>query len=307
VTHIWNGAQMFLQWMKRLITFSYMTMCYLNGKILPLDEARVSVLDRGFMFGDGAYEVVRVYSGNLFLFQEHLNRLEKSLEGLDIKTVDIREVERVGKSLVAECNSKEATLYIQITRGSPTKRSHAYEENYEAKEKPTIFVYAMKFNDSNLSLRKNGCMIRSFPEVRWGRCDIKSINLLGNVFAAQFAKRNAVYETVFLGQDGLVTEGSHTNVFAVLNGRIRTMPKSPRILPGITRDKVLEIAEKKKLVVEEWGVTLDELLGASEVFLTGTSTEVMPVIQCDGKKIGRGEPGPITRELQSAYNKLFSL
>ena len=275
-----------------------MAQAYLNGEWLPLSEAKVSVLDRGFLFGDGVYEVVRVYGGKPFLLEEHLDRLANSLDAVRISGVDRGLLSQLAHECLAREPLREAILYFQITRGAPATRTHAFPA---VPVRPTVFLFALPFDDAKARLRESGASVRSFPDLRWRRCDIKSINLLGNVFAAQSAKEGDVLEAVLVGGDGLVTEGSATNVFAVIGGILRTMPVGDRILPGITRARVLDLARKLDLRIEERGFTLDELKGAEEAFLPGTTTEVLPIVRCDEHRIADGTPGPLTRRLQSVF------
>lgn len=292
-----------------------MAQAYLNGRYLPLADAKVSVLDRGFLFGDGVYEVIRVYRGVPFLLGEHLDRLRGSLDGLRIAHVDVGTIGEASRELVRRSGAPESTIYVQVTRGAPATRSHTFPVPKTASPyddafpstlvPPTILAFALPFGDAHAGLRTNGAAAKAHPDMRWSRRDIKSVNLLGNVFAAQAAKEGGVYEAILVDADGLVSEGSHTNVFAVIDGTLRTMPSSERILPGITRAAVLRLAKELGLPIEERGFTLAELAGASELMLTGTTTEVTPVTRLDGKNVGDGEPGPMTRQLQVAYSRLI--
>ena len=289
----------------------------LNGTLTPLDDARISVFDRGFMFGDGAYEVVRIYRGRPFLLDEHLARLSSSLAALRIAGtgIDTASLRAEAERVIAAAAVTEGTLYLQVTRGAPaipTRRAHAFSTGPEPVQNPfedafpplpvppTTFLYAMALTADHTDKRRSGCPAITFPDLRWARCDIKSINLLGNVFAAQAATEAGAYEAILL-KHGFVTEGSHTNVFAVVGGTLRTMPAGPAILSGITRAHVLFAARAAAISVEERALGEFELRGASEVFLTGTTTEVMPLVSLDHRPIGDGKPGTVTRRLQMAY------
>ena len=268
---------------------------YLNGAWLPRAEAFVSVDDRGFLFGDGVYEVVRVVRGGFLDGDRHFRRLARSLvelalpdpasTGIDVRAVAREAVERQGLS-----GRGEAVVYIQVTRGSAPRR-HAFPP---AGTSPTIFVAASPF----LSKREKvtGAVVITAPDVRWQRCDIKSINLLPNVLANQRAAERGAYEAILV-RDGTVTEATHSSVFAVVDGVLRTHPNGPAILPGITREVVLELAAGAAIDIRQEPLTAAELTRASEVFLTGTTTDVMPVISIDGTQVGSGEPGPVARRL----------
>jgi D-alanine transaminase len=270
----------------------------LNGKTMPLSEARISPLDRGFLFGDAVYEAMRIYSGKAFLLEEHLARLRRSLDCLRIPGVDIESVRRDVLAVIEASGLKEATVYLQISRGVASSRSHAFPTE---KVTPTIFLFAAPFNDPHCGKRVTGASAVTQPDLRWGRVDIKTVNLLGNVLAAQAAKEADALEAILVNRENEVTEGTHTNVFGVVGGVLRTKPLSHAILPGISRDYVLEIARKLGISYEERALTLSELKGASEIFLTATTQEVMPITRLDGAPVGNGMPGPITCRLRDAF------
>jgi len=271
-----------------------------NGQIMPLAEARIPALDRGFLFGDAVYEVIRVYRGKPFLFEDHLARLKRSLEAIHLPFTDLAGLRQRVVRLIAEHQFQEAIIYIQITRGSDTSRHHAFPEQVV----PLEFFYVEEFYDQLEPLRQRGVKAITHPDLRWERCDIKSTNLLPNVLAAQAAKQAGAYEALLYLPDGTLLEGSRTSCFAVLGGRLLTAPATPNILPGITRALVLRLAREQGIAVEERVLRLQDLPAVSELFLTGTTSEILPIVEVDGRVIGTGQPGPITQQLQRAYRHL---
>jgi D-alanine transaminase len=272
---------------------------FVNGRFSPLADATVSVEDRGFQFGDGVYEVIRTYHGKPFHLDAHLARLERSARALDLPmpwslsqwAAHVQEgVKRAGYS--------ESKVYLQLTRGA-APRDHAFPA--EARTTAVMTVREMKPMDP--AIQQAGVSVMIMDDWRWGRCDIKSVNLLPNVMARQKAKQAGAFEALFV-RDGQVTEGAVSNVMIVKSGKVLTAPEGEMILSGVTRTLVLELARKEDLPVEERFVTLDELLKADEVFLSGTTVEVLPVIRVNGKQIGAGTPGPVTQKLQAAFQRL---
>ena len=272
---------------------------YLDGQLCPLSEAKVSVLDRGFLFGDGVYEVVRCYHGRWFRMKDHSERLARSLRELGVETFDSNWMEGIGNDLLA-ANGKippDAIFYLQVTRGSDVVRSHFYPAE---PLKPTVFgmIRAM-----NLTQPEAPAAVVTVEDRRWGRCDIKSISLLGHTMAANEAKRKGAHEAVLV-RDGIVTEGSCTNVAIVMDGKVMTHPESPQILSGISRKVVLEICAELKIPVVETSFRKDELTRASEVFLMGTTHEVWPVISIDGTPLPQPAGGGLTQTLQARFSEL---
>jgi D-alanine transaminase len=283
---------------------------YLDGRKIPLADAKVSALDRGFLFGDGVYEVTRVYDRKPFLSEAHWARLRRSLRELGIEGVDVAALERQSLELVAESAFADATLYVQVTRGPRGLRSHVFRSAVPVAappgapafpELPTTFLYVAPANAAMAAIREHGGLAITAPDLRWGRCDIKSVNLLANVLAMQSAKDAGTFEAILVNASGTMTEGSHTNAFAVVDGVVRTHPEGPRILTGVTRQFVLALARDVDLPVEERAVTGDELARATEVFVTGTTTEVSAIVRLDDRTIGDGTPGPVVRKLQAAF------
>jgi D-alanine transaminase len=270
---------------------------YVNGSFVPRAQARVSVEDRGFVFGDGVYEVLRVVNGRLFATRFHNDRLERSLDGVRItlKGGDspVSFVE-IGKRLLREndLTRGEATLYIQVTRGATT-RAHQFPPPDIA---PTVYISVARFNPYT-ELARTGASAISHPDLRWGRCDLKTLNLLPNVLAAQTAKEQGAFEAMLI-RDGVVTEGTRTNFFGVVKGSLRTHPSDTHILPGITRFVLRDLARDLSIELDETPISVAEIPKLTELFLTGTTTDVMPVVKLDDKPVGSGKPGELTRRLQ---------
>lgn len=266
----------------------------LNGTLMPVSECKVSVLDRGFLFGDGIYEVLHVVDGQARFLDRHLARLERSLSSIHISGIDLVELRNRIVFTITASEFDEALVYVQITRGAAKARAHAFPP---AGTPPTILITLDVFHDPYGALREKGVKVSLQKDVRWHRCDVKSVNLLGNVLAYQAAKDIGAYEAILVRPDGTITEGARTSLFGVVNGTIRTGPLSGEILPGVTRSVVLEIIEKLKLPLEERHLHESELRKCSELFLTGTTAEVLPIIAVDELSIGEGKPGPIAKQL----------
>jgi D-alanine transaminase len=269
---------------------------FLNGRFLPLAEATVSIEDRGFQFGDGVYEVIRTYSGRPFKLDAHLARLDRSAQAIDLRQPYPFErwVEYVTEGLRLG-DFPETKIYVQITRGT-APRDHAYAPDLQ----PTVLMTFRELQPLNAIVQSTGVAAMTMKDIRWGRCDIKSINLLANVLARQQAKTRGVFESILV-RDGQVTEGAVSNVFIVQDGKLITAPEGGWILSGVTRQVVLELARHEGLTVQERYCSEQELLGATEVFLTGTTVEVLGVVHIDGKQIGTGQPGPLTRSLAKRF------
>jgi D-alanine transaminase len=270
-----------------------------NGRFSSLADAVVSIEDRGFQFGDGVYEVIRTYHGQPFAIDEHLSRLWRSAQALNLPSGCAREQ---WISLIQEglrlSRFPETKIYLQITRGQ-APRDHPFP----ASPTLTTVLTFREFHPLDASVRKAGVEAISMDDIRWGRCDIKSVNLLANVLARQRAKEAGVFEAILV-REGAVTEGSVSNVMVVRNGTIQTAPEGHKILSGVTRAIVLELARKENIPVAEAFVTREELLAASEVFLTGTTVEVLPVVRVDGHAIGTGLPGPVSQILSRSWETL---
>jgi D-alanine transaminase len=272
---------------------------YLNGILLPKNEASISPEDRGFNFADGVYEVIKYYGGKPFRFDDHLERLKRNLSEIRVDFDEFAQLEPVFRQLLEmnELAHHDAGIYVQITRGSH-QRAHRFPENI----KPTVYAFAFPFKMKPEQLR-NGITVITAEDIRWLRCDIKSIALLPNVLFLQKAVEEGAGETIFM-RDGIVTEATHSNVLAVRNGTVFSHPNTNLILPGITKKVVLEICREKGIPVVEEGIIAEDLKLMDEVMVVGTGSEITPVIQVDGTMIGDGKAGPVTRIVQSRFFEL---
>ncbi len=276
-----------------------MSTLYLNGRFVEDADATVSVLDRGFIFADGIYEVWRVIQGRLFEAERHQERLERGLRELDIvQPPDVRPeaLARIAERLFAAngINGGEATLYLEITRGV-APRSHAFPPQGTP---PTVLMMARPFAP-DLRHQEAGAAAITTPDLRWLRCDIKTVQLLPNVLANQRAKEAGALEAIFV-RDGRITEGSHTSLFGVLDGVLRTHPADHFVLPGVTRAVVLDLAAELGVAVAETPIASADLPRLQELFLCGTTTDITPVVRADDVIIGQGVPGELTLQLQHA-------
>jgi D-alanine transaminase len=271
-------------------------------RLLERDQASVDIEDRGFTFGDGVYEVFRVYSGQIFEAKEHWQRLARSAKELRIDLPYTAEFLHNGvMELMKADGLNDGMVYLQLTRGA-APRAHAFPP---AGTKPTLTVFT-KILERPTAALQDGIAAITHPDIRWLRCDIKSLNLLPNVLAKQAASEVEAAEAV-LHRDGVVTEGSSSNVAIIKDGVLLTHPANHLILPGITRTVVLRLAGDLGLPVKEEPFTTAALLGADEAFVLSTNVEIMPVVRIDGTPIGDGRPGPVTRRLQQAYTALLQL
>ena len=271
---------------------------YLNGKFMPHADARISVDDRGFVFADGVYEVCRIYDGRIFLLEPHLRRLRYGLGELDIPADIADELAPIAERLIEDntLRTGDATLYAQVTRGT-APRAHAFPN---PPVPPTVYVAVKPFKQHPDSYFEQGVSAVTVHDTRWTRCDIKSIALLPNVLANQQAKQQGAFEALFV-RDGAVIEGSHSNLFGVLDGELLTYSSSGYILSGITRALVLEKARALGIAVREESIPFDRLGEVEELFLSGTTTEIMPIVKVDGRTVAGGVPGPITSRLRDLY------
>ncbi|MDA0711830.1 MAG: D-amino-acid transaminase [bacterium] len=271
---------------------------FLNGAYLPMEQAHISPDDRGFLLADGVYEVTRCYKGYMFAWQRHLVRLDRSLKELNIQLPQI-DLEAVSRELLKrnDLEACDAIVYLQMTRGA-APRSHAFPKSAVT---PTVYGFARKF-DMNPGDWSKGVKVVTTPDMRWLRCDIKSVSLLANVLAQQHAQEAGAEEAVLI-RDGVVTEGTHTSVCGVFDGVLHTHPDSNLILPGITRAIVLDLCQELGIPVRLFPILESKLALADEMMILGTGSEVMPIVQVDNRSVGDGKPGPITLRLQSAYRK----
>ncbi len=273
-------------------------LAYLNGRFLPRSDASVSVDDRGFVFGDGVYEVWRVVNGTLFESDRHIARLLRGLDELRIPRPDAATrggLHEIARCLLSESDllSGDATFYVEVTRGV-APRTHHFPSGTVP---PTVYATVNRLVTAE-ALRERGADCVTVPDIRWLRCDIKSIQLLPNVLAKQAAEERHAIESVML-RDGVVTEGSHTNVIGVLDGVLRTHQTNNLILAGVTRAVILEIARSIGMQVREVAFGQRDIPRLEELFLVGTTTDVMPVVRLDDNVIGGGRPGPVARRLQA--------
>jgi D-alanine transaminase len=271
---------------------------FLNGRLLPLEQATVSVLDRGFIFGDGVYELVPVYSRVPFRLDEHLARLERSLGEAKIRNPYSRAQWRdtIYKLIDAQPYDDQG-VYFQVTRGV-AKRDHAFPKAIE----PTVFMMSNPLTNPPQAQVEKGAPAVSAVDNRWLRCDIKSISLIGNVLLRQLSAEAEAAETI-LFRDGKLTEASASNVFIVKRGVIQSPPKTNLILPGITYDVVVELARANAMALEFRDVTEAEVLAADEVWVTSSSKEVLAIVELNGKRIGEGRPGPLFRRMYQLYQE----
>jgi D-alanine transaminase len=270
----------------------------LNGELMPVDEARIPIWDRGFLFGDAVYEVYRVYGGRLWLEDEHTSRLRRSLKEMEFPEVDLDLLlDRIRRTVEA-AGIEEGTAYIHITRGV-APRAHAYPN---PPVPPTELIVIRPYDDAPTALKREaGVSVVSRPDLRWKRCDVKSSNLLANVVALESAHRAGAYEALLVDSDGLVTEATHSSVLWVRDGRLEGTPNDSSILPGTTRFLTQRLAAGLEIPVVEGRISLEEFFEVDEAILAGTTIEVLPIVEVDGRPIGDGRPGPIARKLQGAY------
>jgi D-alanine transaminase len=271
-------------------------MIYLNGQFMPMEEARIPVLDRGFIFGDGVYEVIPVYSRHPFRLPEHLRRLQASLDAIRLPNPhSAAEWVKLIHRLVDLNEASDQSVYLHVTRGV-AKRDHAFPKGVA----PTVFMMSNPLSTPPSSEVEHGVGAVTAADNRWLRCDIKGISLLPNVLLRQLAVDAGCVETVLI-RDGFLTEGAASNVFVVSSGVLLTPPKTHLMLPGITYDVVLELARANSIACEVRQVAQSELLGASEVWLTSSTKEVLAITRLDGKPVGNGKPGPVFRRMYSLY------
>ena len=273
--------------------------CYLNGDYLPLREARISPLDRGFLYSDGAYEVTPVYGGRPFRFQQHHDRLTRSLREIRMEDPLARAAWRdLYRELLARNNATQADayIYVQVTRGAEHGRNHAPLPDVPR----TVFAFVAPWPEGRAGWRDTGLPAVTAQDTRWARCDIKSVSLLANVLLRQLAVDADATETLLL-RDGQLTDASASSVHVVIGGELRTPPNSWKLLPGTTRGVIEEVAQKAGVQWRSVAVSESELRGAQEILLGAATREVQPVTTLDGKPVGTGKPGPVWRKLYDAY------
>ena len=275
-----------------------MSRVYLNGEYLPEQEARIPVLDRGFIFGDGVYEVIPAYAGNLFRLDEHLRRLDNNLAAVRIPNpLTNTQWSDIFAAVMAQNGAQNQALYCQVTRGV-APRDHAIPDDIP----PTVFVMANIMQPPSEEALKKGVAVITCADIRWANCHIKTTSLLANVLLRQQAVDQGAVEAVLV-RDGYVTEGSASNVYMVKDGVIVTPPKGPKLLPGITRDLLLELAAHHQLEFHEDDILEHELLNADEVWLSSSLKELLPVTKINQLQLGQGTPGPVWQQLYDYFQQ----
>ena len=272
--------------------------CFLNGEYLPLREARISPLDRGFLYSDGAYEVTPVYGGRPFRFDQHHDRLTRSLKEIRMEDPLARAAWRdVYRELIARnAHAGDLYIYLQVTRGAEFGRNHAPLPDVPR----TVFAFASPWPTARAGWQENGLPAVTAADTRWARCDIKSVSLLANVLLRQLAVDENATETILL-REGLLTDASASSVHVVVGGELRTPPNSWKLLPGTTRGVMEEVALKAGVQWRSTPVTEAALLCADEILIGAATREVQPITTLDGKPVGGGKPGPVWRKLFDAY------
>jgi D-alanine transaminase len=271
---------------------------YLNGDFLPIEQAHVSVLDRGFIFGDGVYEVIPAYGGHPLRLKHHLQRLQNSLDAIRLNNPRSEEEwSAIITSLIEQNEGEDQYIYLQVTRGV-AKRDHRFPDG----NSPTVFVMSSPLLPVDSELLKQGVSAITLDDIRWRYCSIKTTALLPNVLLRQQAVEKDAAEAILV-RDDEVTEGAASNLFIVLNGVIITPPKSNLLLPGITRDLVVELAQHHQLPCEEHSISADELKQAEEIWVTSSTKEILPITTLDGKPVGNGQPGSIWQKMFQFYQE----
>ena len=271
---------------------------FLNGEFLAAEQAKVSVFDRGFLLGDGIYEVIPVYAGKCFQLAGHLIRLQASLDGVRMKNpLSMKEWQTMIEQLVERNAGGEQSVYLQVTRGV-APRDHVFPQGVH----PTSFAMSNPLQALPKKYKTDGIAAITLPDIRWQNCNIKAITLLPNSLLKQQAQDVGAQEALLI-RDGYLTEGAASNAYAVIDGTIYTAPKDEKVLPGITREVVLELAEKNGIPVIEQAVSEDQLKQAQEVWVSSSTKEVLPVTMLDGEIVGEGVPGPVWKQIDTLYQQ----
>lgn len=272
---------------------------FLNGQFLAAEDAKVSVLDRGFLLGDGVYEVIPVYQGHCFQLEKHLIRLQNSLDGVRMKnphTID--EWQSIIEQVVARNGEGDQAVYLQVTRGV-APRDHVFPEHTD----PTAFVMSNPMQKVEPKYKQQGIKAITVPDIRWQNCNIKAITLLPNSLLKQQAQDAGAQEALLI-REGYLTEGSASNAYVVIEGTIYTAPKDEKVLPGITRDIVVEIARQADIPLKEEAVTEQQLMNADEVWVSSSTKEILPVTNLNDKMLGQGKPGPLWQRMDALYQRV---
>ena len=272
---------------------------YFNGKFIPKEDVKISPDDRGFLFGDGVYEVVRWYKGFFFDMESHVTRLKRSLRELRINWNGPDSFPSFAAELIKlnKLENQPAMVYLEVTRGA-SKRSHSFPS---PEVEPTVYAFANAFVPDTDS-KENGIKVMLKEDIRWSRCDIKSVALLANTISFQEAYENGSKECIFV-RNGLITEGSRSNIFFVIDGTLFTHPESNHILSGVTRKNILRIAQEAGLRIREEALLENRIRFVQEAFIANTSAEVIPVTVIGGNTLGEGLPGPVTRMLAAKFDE----
>ena len=283
--------------------FSPIKRVYLNGAFVAPAAAQVSAFDRGFVFGDGVYEVIPVYGGRAFRLLHHLQRLEASLAAIGLGNPRTHaEWREIFSELIADHGGGDQSIYLQVTRGAAL-RDHAFPKDTA----PTVFAFSQPLKPPDAVQLANGIAAITTPDNRWLRCDIKAIALLPNVLLRQQAQSRGAVEAILI-RDGFLTEGAASNIFVVRAGRLLTPPRGPFILPGVTRDLILELARVHGVDCAEAAVSEAELLGADEIWMTSSTKEILAITRLNDRPVGNGKPGPMQarfRQLYEDYKRAF--
>lgn len=271
---------------------------YLDGEFMPMDEARVSPMDRGFLFGDGVYEVIPVYQRQVFEWSAHLARLKHSLKATSIPNPlsDQAWLEMI-EQLIKRHDWADQFIYLQVSRGVQIPRDHLPAANLN----PTVYAYTNPLKPVAENIIQNGIKVISLEDIRWLRCDIKALTLLPNVMAKLQAQAAGVDDVILIRADGTVSEGSASNLFMVKDQTLITPPNSNKILPGITRLVIEKLAQRHHIDLIEREIQQEELNSADELWLTSSTKEALPITQLNGKAVGTGQPGPIWQTLRQHY------
>ncbi|MFO7751603.1 MAG: aminotransferase class IV [Desulfobacteraceae bacterium] len=276
------------------------TTVFFNGGFMQKKDVSISPDDRGFLFGDGVYEVIKIYHGEPFELKTHLARLRRSIAEVGMKEFDTMQLEEVCRSLIEKnhLTGRDASCYIQITRGAAPRK-----HSFPGEDTPLTVYVAVTPYEEDARKKETGVNVILRPDIRWNRCDIKSVSLLPNVLACQEANAEGAEEILFV-RDGAVTEGSHTNFCAVFGKVLHTHPEGPNILPSVTRDVTLRLCRSIGIETKLYPVLESKLAKADEMMILGTHTEITPVVRWNGNPVGDASPGPVTRELQKAFAEL---
>jgi len=270
-------------------------LAYVNGTFLPIEKAMVPVEDRGYQFGDAVYEVIASYDGCPVFMDEHMARLDRSLKELSFPEISIDQIRSAVIELFDRAKIKRSEIYLQISR-SVAPRTHAFPDHPDTQ----FIMTARKVTEVPENIRQQGAQAITVKDLRWGRCDIKTVQLLYNVLAKQKAIDSGVFDAIFVSKDNIVREATSSNLFIVTDEKLITHPLTPNILPGVTRAKIIEICGEKNLQISEQFYNKETLLKSDEVFLTGTITEVLSIVEIDGSIIGNGKVGPMAKQLFDA-------